>query len=101
MRFVDEYRDPTMARALVAQITDLAGDDVVKLMEVCGGHTHTIYRHGIELLGSVPWSDAVIDADTRGVPVLDAVPEDAAILAIGALAEQLLGPSRLERQGAS
>ncbi len=58
-------------------------------------------RHGIELLGSVPWSDAVVDADTRGVPVLDAVPEDAAILAIGALAEQLLGPSRLERQGAS
>ncbi len=45
---MDEYRDPTMARALVAQITDLAGDDVVKLMEVCGGHTHTIYRHGIE-----------------------------------------------------
>ncbi len=48
MRFVDEYRDPTLARALVAQITDLAGDDAVKLMEVCGGHTHTIYRHGIE-----------------------------------------------------
>jgi hydrogenase expression/formation protein HypD len=48
VRFVDEYRDPTTARALVAQITTLAGDDPFKFMEVCGGHTHTIYRHGIE-----------------------------------------------------
>jgi hydrogenase expression/formation protein HypD len=48
MRFVDEYRDPTAARALVARITELAGPDQFKFMEVCGGHTHTIYRHGIE-----------------------------------------------------
>ena len=48
MRFVDEYRDPAAARALVAQITALAGDDHFAFMEVCGGHTHTIYRHGIE-----------------------------------------------------
>ena len=32
----------------VERITALAGDDHVKFMEVCGGHTHTIYRHGIE-----------------------------------------------------
>ena len=50
MRFVDEYRDPSAARALVARITDLAGDGEFKFMEVCGGHTHTIYRHGIEHL---------------------------------------------------
>jgi hydrogenase expression/formation protein HypD len=48
MRYVDEYRDPVAARALVATITKLAGDDHFKFMEVCGGHTHTIYRHGIE-----------------------------------------------------
>jgi hydrogenase expression/formation protein HypD len=48
MRFVDEYRDPVAARALVARITDVAADDHFKFMEVCGGHTHTIYRHGIE-----------------------------------------------------
>ena len=48
MRFVDEYRDPAAARALVAQITSLGGDDHYKFMEICGGHTHTIYRHGIE-----------------------------------------------------
>jgi hydrogenase expression/formation protein HypD len=50
MRFVDEYRDPSAARALVVQITELAGDRHYKFMEVCGGHTHTIYRHGIEHL---------------------------------------------------
>jgi hydrogenase expression/formation protein HypD len=48
MKYVDEYRDPAAARALVSQITQLAGDDQFKFMEVCGGHTHTIYRHGIE-----------------------------------------------------
>jgi hydrogenase expression/formation protein HypD len=48
MKFVDEYRDPTAAKALVAQITELAEGDSFKFMEVCGGHTHTIYRHGIE-----------------------------------------------------
>ncbi len=48
MRFVDEYRDPAAARALLARITELADDDRFKFMEVCGGHTHTIYRHGIE-----------------------------------------------------
>jgi hydrogenase expression/formation protein HypD len=48
MRFVDEYRDPVAARGLIARITELAGNDHFKFMEVCGGHTHTIYRHGIE-----------------------------------------------------
>ena len=48
MKFVDEFRDPAAARALVSSIKDLAGSDEYKFMEVCGGHTHTIYRHGIE-----------------------------------------------------
>jgi hydrogenase expression/formation protein HypD len=48
MRFVDEYRDPAASRAVVARIGELAGDEPFQFMEVCGGHTHTIYRHGIE-----------------------------------------------------
>ncbi len=48
MRYVDEYRDPVAARRLLARIAELAGGDHFKFMEVCGGHTHTIYRHGIE-----------------------------------------------------
>ncbi len=51
MKYVDEYRDPAAARALVHAIHDIADPDRhVKIMEVCGGHTHTIYRHGIEEL---------------------------------------------------
>ena len=50
MRFVDEYRDPAAARALVANIAELAKEGHYKFMEICGGHTHTIYRHGIEHL---------------------------------------------------
>jgi len=49
MRFVDEYRDPVAARSALAEIGRLAADQPPRaFMEVCGGHTHTIYRHGIE-----------------------------------------------------
>ncbi len=48
MKFVDEYRDPQTAKLALKQIESLAGDQPLKFMEVCGGHTHTIYRHGIE-----------------------------------------------------
>ncbi len=51
MRFVDEFRDPAAARKLIGAIERLAdGERHYKFMEVCGGHTHTIYRHGIEHL---------------------------------------------------
>ena len=52
MRFVDEFRDPAAARSLLGAIERLAAtsDEQYKFMEVCGGHTHTIYRHGIEHL---------------------------------------------------
>ena len=49
MRFVDEYRDPVASRVVLDRIGELADPDRhYKFMEVCGGHTHTIYRHGIE-----------------------------------------------------
>src|ERR1700743_2639853 len=52
MKFVDEFRDPAAARKLMVAIEHLAGTgpEHFKFMEVCGGHTHTIYRHGIEHL---------------------------------------------------
>lgn len=51
MRFIDEYRDPKAAKLLLAEIAQLAGHQPArKFMEVCGGHTHAIYRHGIEAL---------------------------------------------------
>src|ERR1700691_3235799 len=49
MRFVDEFRDADKARALAAKIAALCEPGrQYKLMEVCGGHTHTIYKHGLE-----------------------------------------------------
>ncbi|GAA4629552.1 hydrogenase formation protein HypD [Actinoallomurus vinaceus] len=49
MRFVDEYRDAGKARVLASRIAALCEPGRrYRLMEVCGGHTHTIYKHGIE-----------------------------------------------------
>ena len=47
MKYIDEFRDAGAARALVACI----GEEVqpgrsYRLMEFCGGHTHTIFRYG-------------------------------------------------------
>ncbi|MGZ7495954.1 hydrogenase formation protein HypD [Corynebacterium sp. ZY180755] len=52
MKFVDEFRDPAAARQLIERIKHQAEklDRPIKLMEICGGHTHTIYRYGIENL---------------------------------------------------
>lgn len=48
MRFVDEYRDAAKARALAARIARLCDPGrQYRFMEVCGGHTHTIYQHGL------------------------------------------------------
>lgn len=54
MKYVDEYRDPAKAQTLVQEITRLADALAAKrgrpvhVMEVCGGHTHSIFRYGIE-----------------------------------------------------
>ncbi|MEV6608473.1 hydrogenase formation protein HypD [Kutzneria sp. NPDC051319] len=49
MRFVDEFRDADKARALASKIAGLCEPGRrYKFMEVCGGHTHTIYKHGLE-----------------------------------------------------
>ncbi|MEO6458265.1 MAG: hydrogenase formation protein HypD [Chloroflexia bacterium] len=48
MKYVDEYRDPDLARNLSEEIGKLSEGRPLKFMEVCGGHTHTIYKHGVE-----------------------------------------------------
>ena len=53
MKYVDEFRDPEKAEYLIKEIHKLLdrlrGEDEkpVYLMEVCGGHTHSIFRYGI------------------------------------------------------
>lgn len=48
MKFVDEFRNAELGAALserIAGVVDPARQ--YKIMEVCGGHTHTIYRYGV------------------------------------------------------
>lgn len=49
MKYLDEYRDPALARQLLAELRGLATRPWT-LMEVCGGQTHTIVRQGIDEL---------------------------------------------------
>ena len=49
MKYLDEYRDPALARKVVARIESLVTRPWV-LMEVCGGQTHSIIRHGLDRL---------------------------------------------------
>jgi hydrogenase expression/formation protein HypD len=71
MKFVDEFRDPGRARTLVREIENLvASIDICRhrplsLMEVCGGHTHTIFKFGVETM--LP--DAVELVHGPGCPV--------------------------------
>ena len=49
MKFVDEFRDPELGRALAGEILSLVEPGRhYKVMEVCGGHTHSIYKYGID-----------------------------------------------------
>ncbi len=49
MRFVDEFRDPGLIRKAADEIRRLADPARhYRLMEVCGGHTHAIYRFGLK-----------------------------------------------------
>ena len=49
MKYLDEYRDQRIARALAAEIVKRTTRPWV-LMEICGGQTHTIMRYGIDEL---------------------------------------------------
>lgn len=54
MKYVDEFRDPQKAKALLGEIERLTAilerTEPLKVMEVCGGHTHAIFKYGIEEL---------------------------------------------------
>lgn len=49
MKYVDEYRDKDTAAALARTIASEAdtGRDYA-IMEFCGGHTHAIFRYGVQ-----------------------------------------------------
>ncbi len=47
MKYLDEYRDPVLAKKLLAEIHRITTRPWT-LMEVCGGQTHTIVKQGID-----------------------------------------------------
>lgn len=56
LKFASEFRDPAAARVLLAAIARTA-DQIgatrakpVHVMEICGGHTHSIFRYGLDKL---------------------------------------------------
>ena len=71
MKYVDEYRDRAKADVLRREIEtlaagiDRAGSRPIQIMEVCGGHTHSIFRYGIE--GILPKSIELVHGP--GCPV--------------------------------
>jgi hydrogenase expression/formation protein HypD len=56
MKYVDEFRDPGQAKKILKAIAKLcseiklAEDRPIQIMEVCGGHTHSIFRYGLNQL---------------------------------------------------
>jgi hydrogenase expression/formation protein HypD len=71
MKYVDEFRDREKAQILVREIEALTGglkispNRPIQIMEVCGGHTHSIFRYGIE--GMLPKSIELVHGP--GCPV--------------------------------
>ena len=55
MKYLSEFRDPILADKLLNEIKidiDLLkySERKIRMMEVCGGHTHTIFKYGLEQL---------------------------------------------------
>ncbi|MCA0869528.1 hydrogenase formation protein HypD [Seohaeicola saemankumensis] len=56
MKYTDEFRDPVAAKGLLDQIATVVdqigatADSPVHIMEICGGHTHAIFRYGLDKL---------------------------------------------------
>ena len=49
MKFIDEFRNGNIAKRIAqAIVSEAHRDRTYRLMEFCGGHTHAIFRYGIQ-----------------------------------------------------
>jgi len=49
LKYIEEFRDPELARKLASAIDkEVESSRVYNLMEFCGGHTHAIFRYGVQ-----------------------------------------------------
>ena len=64
LKHIDEYRDSGIAKSLIQKIKDTSKQSV-RLMEVCGTHTVSIFRSGIRTV----LSDTISLLSGPGCPV--------------------------------
>jgi hydrogenase expression/formation protein HypD len=49
LKYIDEFRNGELAKVLATRIAaEVRNDRDYRLMEFCGGHTHAIFRHGVQ-----------------------------------------------------
>ena len=48
VKYIDEYRDPVLAKSIADRIRSTIPEKPLNIMEVCGGHTITIFKFGIK-----------------------------------------------------
>ena len=83
--------ETTIGRIAVVANKCRSESDVMAIEEFCE-------RHGIELLGVVPWSDAVLDADAATTPLLDHDEDGPVVTAIAAIVDRLDHDSRTSNE---
>ncbi|MBA2880170.1 hydrogenase expression/formation protein HypD [Desulfosalsimonas propionicica] len=76
MEHTEQYRDGKLCASLAGQITSMCTEDM-RIMEVCGTHTVSIFRHGIRTL--LPRSLSLISGPGCPVCVTDQAELDAFI----------------------
>jgi len=50
LKYIDEYRDKKTADSIISEIKKIRIKDNINIMEVCGGHTLSILKYGINTL---------------------------------------------------
>lgn len=50
MKYIDEFRNKNLIRKISAEISGLMPEEEIRLMEVCGTHTQSFYRFGLDKL---------------------------------------------------
>jgi CO dehydrogenase maturation factor len=82
--------ETTIGRIAVVANKCRTESDVMAIEEFCE-------RHDLELLGVVPWSDAVLDADAATTPLIDHDEHGPVVAAIAAIVDRLDSDARTSK----
>ncbi|MDQ6783511.1 MAG: AAA family ATPase [Actinomycetota bacterium] len=82
--------DLPITRVVVVVNKVRSRDDAIAVGEFCD-------RHGLEIIGEVPWGDEVLDADRAAIPLIDVAPDGDVVAAVAELAVRLRSHTTAER----